>query len=232
MSRFFATNHHRRDHAPATLGAPRHHPTPTILAIAALGALLATSAPPLAAQTFDPGDESCNGKPEGTACWMELANHPQCYLWNPGLALGASATWGAECTDGLAQGMGTITWIFEGDKIQFANGLLSGGQRSGRWVILRSEDSSGTELFYAAGPYVDGREYGRWVFRFPGGHTEQGPFVDAKRQGQWVLQLASGYIEEGPYVDDARHGRWVFRDSNGNTCAAQYVRGEQQGACK
>ena len=207
-------------------------PAPTILALVALSALLITSVTHLSAQSFDPGNESCNGKPEGATCWMELANHPRCYLWNPGLALGASATWGTECTEGLAQGVGTITWTYEGDKVQFENGLLSGGQRSSRWIVLGAEDSSGTALFYAAGPYVDGRQYGRWVLRFPDGQTEQGPYVSGKRQGQWVLRFASGAIEEGPFVDGARHGRWAIRDSNGNTCVAEYVRGEQQGECK
>ena len=165
-------------------------PTPTILAMVALGALLAVTAPPVTAQAFDPGDESCSGKPEGTACWMELANHPRCYLWNPGLNLGASATWSAECNDGLAQGMGTITWTFEGDKIQFENGLLSGGQPSGRWIILRSGDSSGTALSYSAGPYVDGQRYGGWVVRWPDGQTDEGPFVSGNRQGRWVIRYS------------------------------------------
>lgn len=217
---------------PVPLRPTRHNPAPLILAMAAFGALLTTTAPRVIAQSFDPGDESCSGKPEGTACWMELANHPQCYLWNPGLALGASATWAAECTDGLAQGMGTITWTFEGDKVQFENGLLRGGQRSGRWIKLRSEDSSGTALFYSAGPYVNGREYGRWVLRFPDGQTEEGPFVEGKRHGQWVIRYGSGNTGEGPYVDGTVHGRWVYRDSDGNSCAVEFVRGEQQGECK
>ena len=27
-------------------------------------------------------DQTCAGKPEGDACWKELANHPQCYVWD------------------------------------------------------------------------------------------------------------------------------------------------------
>ena len=48
---------------------------------------VAATAAPGFAQDFDPGDDSCDGKPEGSACWMEIANHPQCYLWSPGLQL-------------------------------------------------------------------------------------------------------------------------------------------------
>ena len=231
MSRFFMTNRQRRDFAPATLRVTRHSPAPPILAMAALAALLAATAPSVSAQSFDPGDESCTGKPEGTACWMELANHPLCYLWNPGLALGASATWSAECNDGLAQGHGTVTWTFGGDKLQFEVGRLEDGRQNGRWTILGARDSSGEELYYYAGAFVEGRQYGRWVLRFPD-QTEEGPFVDDKRQGRWVIRHSDGTIAEGPFVDGARHGRWVYRDSDGDSCAVEYVRGEQQGECK
>ena len=108
-----------------------------------VASLLATSVVCAAAQSFDPGDESCTGKPEGTTCWMDLVNHPECYLWNPGLALGAAATWSGDCDDGLANGMGTITWTFEGDKVQFEMGILTGGWRNGRWITVRVDDSSG-----------------------------------------------------------------------------------------
>ena len=217
---------------PVALRATCYKPALTILALAALGALFVTNAPPVTAQTFDPGDESCTGQAEGTACWIEVANHTQCYLWNPSLQFGASATWSAECADGLAQGMGTVTWTFGGDKLQFAMGRVERGQQNGRWIILGAGDSSGEDLYYYAGAFVDGREYGRWVLRFPNGATEEGPFVDGQRHGRWVVRFASGATSEGPYVNGARHGRWVFRDSDGGSCAAEYVRGEQQGECK
>jgi len=174
-----------------------------------LAALLAASTHPVAAQSFDPGDESCAGKAEGTACWMQLSNQPQCYLWNHGLAIGASATWSADCNAGLAEGMGTITWTFGGDKVQFDMGTLDAGRHNGRWVILGADDSSGEALYYYTGPFVAGQKYGRWIFRY-----------------------ADGIIGEGPYVDDAFHGRWVFRFSDGSSCAVEYVKGEQQGECK
>ncbi len=217
---------------PTALGGTHYNPARTILGAIAFGALLAGSATPVTAQAFDPGDEACTGKPEGTACWMGIANHPQCYLWNPSLGLGASATWSAECADGRAQGMGTITWTFGGDKLQVSVGRLEGGRQAGRWTILGAEDSSGEGLYYYAGAFVDGREYGRWILRFFDGQTDEGPYVDGHRQGRWVIRFASGRTGEGPFVDDARHGQWVFRDSDGNTCAAEYVRGELQGECK
>ena len=195
--------------------------------------LLATSSVGVAAQAFDPGDESCAGKPEGTTCWMELVNHPECYLWNPGLALGAAATWSADCDDGLANGMGTITWTFEGDKVQFEIGMLRGGQRNGRWIAVSAFDTSGAELYYQAGPYVDGQRYGRWVFRFPDGQIDEGPYERGQRHGRWNLRFANGDTGEGPYVNGEKHGRWVvYRSADGSSCSVQFLNDEQQGECK
>ena len=42
-----------------------------------LTSLLAASVVCAASQSFDPGEESCTGTPEGTTCWMELVNHPR-----------------------------------------------------------------------------------------------------------------------------------------------------------
>ena len=38
----------------------------------------------------DPGspiraDETCDGKPAGAACWMQVYQRPGCYVWNAGL---------------------------------------------------------------------------------------------------------------------------------------------------
>ena len=184
MSRFFATNHHRRDHAPATLRGIRHNATQTILVIAALGALLATSAPPLSAQTFDPGDESCDGKPEGTACWMELANHPQCYLWSPGLRVTQGVTWSGACRAGLADGRGTATWTTEIDEwILFEMGVMLSGHRRGQWVeaVVAGDDG---EMTLSKGPYgADGERTGDWIRRWSDGEVGEGPFVDGEWRG-------------------------------------------------
>ena len=194
--------------------------------------LVATSVVGAAAQSFDPGDESCTDKPEGTTCWMELVNHSECYLWNPGLALGAAATWSGDCDDGLANGLGTITWTFEGDKVQFEMGMLRGGQRNGRWASVRADDSSGEALYYFAGSYVDGQRYGRWVFRFPDGQIEEGPYERGQQHGQWNIRFADGDTGEGPYVNGEKHGRWVYRSDDGSSCSVQFLNGEQQGECK
>ena len=170
---------------------------------------------------FSP-DQTCAGKPAGAACWMESAQQPGCYVWNPSLATGASVTWTGECVGGLAQGTGTFTWISDGNP-QTGTGRLQDGRRTGDWV-LRYADRSVQE-----GPYVDGARNGNWVLRFANGSVQEGPYVDDKQTGNWVLRYADGGVQEGPYVDGARNGNWVLRFASGGVWEGPYVDGKQTG---
>ena len=83
------------------------------------------------------GDES----PEG--CWMEISNHPGCYLWNPYPADDETVDWSGECSDGFAQGNGRISWFQNDELSQIAEGRLQDGRRHGTWTLY---DESGNEL--------------------------------------------------------------------------------------
>ena len=144
---------------------------------------------------FNP-DQTCAGKPAGAACWMESAQQPGCYVWNPSLATGASVTWTGECVGGLAQGTGTLTWISDGNP-QTGTGRLQDGRRTGNWVL-----------------------------RFANGSVQEGPYVYGARNGNWVLRFAFGGVQKGPYVDGARNGNWVFRLASGGVLDFRYVDGE------
>ena len=44
--------------------------------------------------------EPCTGQPKGTSCWMELANVPGCYVWNPDFQVDETVTWtGGVCRE-------------------------------------------------------------------------------------------------------------------------------------
>ena len=60
--------------------------------------------------------QTCAGKPAGAACWMEISQQSGCYVWNPGLALGATVTWTGACAGSLAQRAGTLTWVWDGNR--------------------------------------------------------------------------------------------------------------------
>ena len=49
-------------------------------------------------------DNTCAGKQEGASCWLALADHPDCYVWNHYLQTDETATWSGGC----ALGMSTI----------------------------------------------------------------------------------------------------------------------------
>ena len=53
---------------------------------------------------------TCEGLPNGSECWMELTNHPECYVWNGYLHPGETATWTGQCSGYLPEGKGTLTW--------------------------------------------------------------------------------------------------------------------------
>lgn len=44
-------------------------------------------------------ERTCEGKPERSACWMDLASHPQCYVWVQSYAPDMTLTWTGECTE-------------------------------------------------------------------------------------------------------------------------------------
>ena len=135
----------------------------------------------------------CAGKPKGAACWMELVNQPQCYVWNPNLQPDETVTWTGACSGGLAQGTGTLTGVWDsGKQTSESTGLLQDGKLYGHWVLRDANGDVGE------GPYVEGEWHGDWVLRFADGTVLEGPFVEGKRQGHWVERYASGTYLKAP----------------------------------
>ena len=152
-------------------------------------------------------EQACAGQPEGAECWKELANQPECYVWDDYHRTDETMTWTEECSDGLAHGYGTLISVRGNGKKPTkksgnyaATGRLQYGKKQGRWY----ED------------WADGREY-------------RGPYVDGKRHGEWFLDVGEGWTWRGPYVDGKRHGRWgLSRGGNATTVREEfYVNGER-----
>ena len=140
-------------------------------------------------------DQTCAGQPVGAACWMEISQQPSgCYVWNGGLQLGVTVTWSGACAGGTAQGTGTLTWLWDGNR-RTDTGRLVDGKLNGHWVARRSDGT------VAEGPTVDGAWNGHWVWRYANGNVWEGPYVDSKMNGNWVGRLASGNVEERLYVN-------------------------------
>ena len=166
-------------------------------------------------------DETCAGKPAGSACWMEIAQRPECYVWNENPQPADSVTWTGECAGGLAQGTGTLTWTSDGNQ-QTETGRLQNGTYNGYWVIRFPSGQ------IQEGPYVDGEQNGHWVLRFADGGVSEGPYVNSERNGHWVLRYADGDVAEGPFVDGEMNGHWIIR-SRSIIQEGPYVDGKRDG---
>ena len=103
------------------------------------------------------GSEStCTGQPEGAACWMELANQPECYVWNDHLERDETATWTAECAEGLAQGTGTLKWAWKDDYYDSEKGKVI---------------KDGIVTLESTGTLQDGKHHDDWAERYVSGGT-------------------------------------------------------------
>ncbi|MCY3778261.1 MAG: hypothetical protein OXH11_19975 [Candidatus Aminicenantes bacterium] len=137
----------------------------------------------------------CKGQPQGTSCWMELANQPGCYVWNSYFQEDEALTWTAGCAGGLAHGKGTLTEVWDGGKKKEEDAGRSGkGEALGRWVY-RDQDGNVSE-----GPFEEGMRHGDWVERLAGGTVQEGPYEAGKRQGKWSLRFATGTVMEGSFA--------------------------------
>lgn len=168
-------------------------------------------------------EPSCTGMPQGSECWMELSNHPACYVWIDRMSDVEPASWSGECRNGLAQGAGTFAWKQDDDS-SGRTGFMVDGKRHGQWTLRRPNG----DVF--EGPYVDGERHGQWVFRQSNGLVVEGPYVDGKqRGGQFVYRFPNGDVHEGPMVDGERHGQWTLRYyATGITETVTYVRDKAQ----
>ena len=150
---------------------------------------------------------TCEGLPKGSSCWMELTNHPECYVWNEKLYEGQTVIWSGTCSDHLPDGKGTLTWYRlredeeNGKQVQRKwledTGLFQAGKKQGQWVEAEMTTTGILNRLYK-GPYVDGKKHGHWVEKELFGYF-----------GPGGIEKQPHTIEEGPYVDGKRHGYWV-----------------------
>ena len=82
-------------------------------------------------------DRTCTGKPVGSSCWLALANQSECYVWNPYLQKVQAMTWTSACSDGLAEGEGTLNGNYQWNDYTIifeATRHLQNGRKQGQWV--------------------------------------------------------------------------------------------------
>ena len=180
-------------------------------------------------ETFDSA-KTCQGKPEGSECWMELDNQPGCHVWNPTLQPDATVTWTGECAESLARGTGTRKWVWDGGKKTSEGTVrLESGKPHGKWKVRYSNGH------VHEGPYEQGKRHGKWVIQWADnngdltGNRMEGPYVEGKMQGLWTARWTHGSVEETPYVDGQIHGQLTGRDADGDTWEYEYVEDKKHG---
>ncbi len=110
------------------------------------------------AQTVLPEGKICTGDYSPEGCWMGIANHPGCYLWNPFPQDDEIVTWSGGCSEGYAQGSGETTWYQSDQVSEIDVGLRQKGRSEGFWVIT-DPDGSRSE-----GSFADGLRHGVWTY--------------------------------------------------------------------
>ena len=160
----------------------------------------AVTVPAAAPTRPEPG---CEGQAKGTECWLELASHPGCYVWDDYYVPGEEpVSWSGACLGGLASGPGTV-----------------------RGTVGSIEDPTEYE---SRGAYAGGKKQGQWTERTGLNWVEKGPYVEGQRQGHWVIRWTPGSFMEGSYVNGKRHGKWVERWDDGSTFTEIWVHGARQ----
>ena len=101
------------------------------------------------AQLFRPGPEEpiCTGQANSMPCWTELDSHPGCYvlLVEIDRTSESTTTWSAGCTDGLANGSGTLAFV--GDRTADLTGTSAPRNGQRRWVFRQNDGTTIIETY-------------------------------------------------------------------------------------
>ncbi|MCY3681563.1 MAG: hypothetical protein OXH16_09200 [Gemmatimonadetes bacterium] len=185
---------------------------------------------------FSP-EKTCDGKPLRSSCWMVLASHPECYVWESEYYDGQTVTWSGECSGGFAEGEGTLVEIHTSEYIGVGKieltGRLQNGKMHGQWIIRTHHGRFGTVI--EKGPYVNGKRHGLWATLY--GESEfgncdfEGPYLNDKLHGEWVYRARDGRrVGGGTYVDGKAQGKWIDPFcSDGTQWEGPYVDGKRHG---
>ena len=160
---------------------------------------------------------------------MRPVSNPTCGLWDGSFLLGfvENVAWIGECSEGLADGPGTLQWSFL-DSHYEASGLIRKGRLEGLWT---ERASYGTVSEFH---YVDGRAHGpASVSMYGGERSEKGQYLNGKKEGLWTVYFTnddgtSRGTRTKMYVNGQQHGRWVSRDADGRiSLIREYDNGEE-----
>lgn len=196
---------------------------------------------------IDPA-ETCAGKREGSACWLELASQPNCHIWSHNYSPSKSATWTGTCRAGIATGTGTLTWSDYNATLSY-EGQLTAGKMQSPFRTTRSDGTVETIIEgdisagiingwgtmkspsggVSTGFIKDNKLHGLWTHKEPDGNVLETPYVEGKIHGTQINRYADG-TSETPYVEGREHGTAVTRFTNGTVIETRWVSGKKHGS--
>jgi hypothetical protein len=110
-----------------------------------------------------------------------------CQVWDPNPQLDESVTWSGGCTNGHADGLGTVKWLKHNAAIETDDGEWRDGRQVGKgvqnWPVGRYE-----------GELADGLPNGRGVLTFDK-YRYEGEFRDGKPDGIGTLSAGDQSVQ-------------------------------------
>lgn len=205
-----------------------------------------------------PEGRICTAVYSPESCWMELADRPGCYLWNPSPQENETVTWTGVCSNGLTQGGGRVEW-YQSDELNevwetrlqdgrrdgpyiglnedgetFAEGQFANGERHGTWTFFR--DGSYNNIVREEYSYVNGEGHGNWISIYEGRDDKlvrsEGPGVQSEHYTRTFFYEGRNdkmVREEVPYMNDKPHGTATWFYENGKLGGGPFVHGERHG---
>ncbi len=165
-----------------------------------------------------PSAEICSGSHSPDGCWIEIANHPGCFLWNPSPLEDETVRWSGECADGYANGRGETTWYQNNEVIENrSEGNYLDGGRHGVWTYY---DQDGRESFtigylVPGGATVSGSLRASDFVRNNGAHRDIW-FVRASAGRRLVITMESGELDAYLLLE-GQDGAVVAQDDDGGS---------------
>lgn len=181
--------HHEEDHRVSHFLRFRSE----IGALALAAALLGLYTMPANSQS-----PSCDDVNNSTACWKEIEDMSDCYLWNTSPVAGETVTWSGECSGSFAEGKGTVLWTGTGWSHEEVGSLKKGMKDDGQWIIRPND-----------------------------GTVHVGAYMDNRRNGYWTIHGNDRTVQVGAYVNDKRNGHWIIRGNDGTIGKCGYSEGKQ-----
>ena len=183
----------------------------------------------------------CAGQTKGSACWMELVNQPNSYVWNSPYQPYKTVTWTGEYLGNLAHGKGKLKWVWNIDQAprdvstSRADEPKCMGQPEGSacwmevtgqpgcyvWDNVAVPDATVSWTVTWTGTCCEGRAQGEGTLKWV--------WVESKHE-----DLGTSYYERtsestGSLKEGKKHGKWTDRDANGRAWEGSYVEGKRQG---